>query len=93
MALGKNKDIKSICNNLRKRGKIIVFTNGCFDVFHKGHAHYLFESKKLGDYLIVGLNSDKSVKSLKGPERPINNQETRAKNLLSIGLVDKGILV
>ena len=74
MSLNKIKDLIIKCNNLKKRGKIIVFTNGCFDILHKGHLHYLFESKKLGDHLIVGLNSDRSVKLLKGQERPINNE-------------------
>ena len=92
MLIKKIKDIIIICNNLKKRGKIIVFTNGCFDILHKGHLHYLFESNKLGDYLIVGLNSDKSVTSLKGPERPINDQESRAENLLSTGIVDNVVI-
>ncbi len=92
MSLDKIKDLIIKCNNLKKRGKIIVFTNGCFDILHKGHLHYLFESKKLGDYLIVGLNSDRSVKSLKGSERPINDQESRAKNLLSIEIVDNVVI-
>ena len=92
MALNKIKDMIIICNNLKKKGKIIVFTNGCFDILHKGHLHYLFESKKLGDHLIVGLNSNRSVKSLKGPERPINDQKSRAKNLLSTGIVDNVVI-
>ena len=57
--------------------KRIVFTNGCFDIIHKGHVAYLNEAKKLGDLLVVGLNSDKSVKRLKGEERPINNELDR----------------
>ena len=92
MSLNKIKDIIIICNNLKKRGKIIVFTNGCFDILHKGHLHYLYESNKLGDHLIVGLNSDKSVTSLKGPERPINDQKSRAENLLSTGIVDNVVI-
>ena len=92
MSLKKIKDLIIKCNNLKKRGKIIVFTNGCFDILHKGHLHYLFESKKLGDHLIVGLNSDRSVKLLKGQERPVNNQKTRAKNLLSNGIVDNVVI-
>ncbi len=92
MSLLKIKDLVVMCNNLRNKGKKIVFTNGCFDILHKGHLHYLFESKKLGDYLIVGLNSDKSVKTLKGAGRPINNQEARAKNLLSKGIVDNVVI-
>ena len=63
---------------LRKnKEKKIVFTNGCFDIIHKGHVAYLVEAKKLGDLLVIGLNSDASVKRLKGPERPINNELDR----------------
>lgn len=66
----------------------IVFTNGCFDILHVGHVRYLQEAAKLGDILIIGLNSDDSVKRLKGPERPINNQYERAEMLCSLGFVD-----
>ena len=59
------------------KNKTIVFTNGCFDIIHKGHVAYLSEAKKLGDLLVIGLNSDASVKRLKGPERPINNELDR----------------
>jgi rfaE bifunctional protein nucleotidyltransferase chain/domain len=59
------------------KNKKIVFTNGCFDIIHKGHVAYLSEAKKLGDILVIGLNSDASVKRLKGPERPINNELDR----------------
>ena len=92
MSLKKIKDITIICNDLKRRGKKIVFTNGCFDILHKGHLHYLFESKKLGDHLIVGLNSDRSVKILKGAGRPVNNQARRAKNLLSKNIVDNVVI-
>ena len=61
----------------RNKEKKIVFTNGCFDIIHKGHVAYLVEAKKLGDLLVIGLNSDASVKRLKGPERPINNELDR----------------
>lgn len=61
----------------QNKGKRIVFTNGCFDIIHKGHVAYLNEAKKLGDLLVVGLNSDASVKRLKGPERPINKEQDR----------------
>lgn len=61
----------------KNQGKKIVFTNGCFDIIHKGHVTYLNEAKKLGDLLVIGLNSDASVKRLKGPERPINNEMDR----------------
>lgn len=73
------------------RGKKIVFTNGCFDILHKGHVTYLNEAKKLGDLLVVGLNSDASVKRLKGPERPINNEKDRQfvlSNLRSVDFVE-----
>lgn len=61
----------------KNKNKKIVFTNGCFDILHRGHVTYLAEARKLGDLLVLGLNSDASVKRLKGPERPINNEEDR----------------
>ena len=66
----------------------IVFTNGCFDILHVGHVRYLQEAARLGDVLIIGLNSDASVKRLKGPERPINNEVERAEMLGALGFVD-----
>ena len=66
----------------------VVFTNGCFDILHVGHIRYLHEAAKLGDILIIGLNSDESVKRLKGPERPINNEAERAEMLGALGFVD-----
>ena len=71
---------------------MIVFTNGCFDVLHRGHVEYLKQSRKLGKKLIVGLNSDESVKRLKGPNRPINNQEDRKAVLLALRCVDEVII-
>jgi rfaE bifunctional protein nucleotidyltransferase chain/domain len=68
--------------------KKIVFTNGCFDILHKGHVAYLAEAKKLGDILIIGLNSDESVKRLKGSERPINSEKDRAFVLMGLKSVD-----
>lgn len=68
--------------------KKIVFTNGCFDILHIGHIRYLQEAAKLGDILIVGLNSDESVRRLKGPERPINNENDRSEMLGALGFVD-----
>jgi rfaE bifunctional protein nucleotidyltransferase chain/domain len=70
------------------KGKKIVFTNGCFDILHLGHVEYLNEARSLGDALIVGLNSDKSVRELKGTDRPINNEEDRMKMLLNLKSVD-----
>lgn len=69
-------------------GKRIVFTNGCFDILHRGHVTYLTEARKLGDLLVVGLNADASVKRLKGPERPINNETDRQYVLSQLKAVD-----
>lgn len=73
-------------------GKSIVFTNGCFDLLHEGHVRYLSEAKSLGDLLIVGLNDDKSVRSLKGPTRPINLQYSRAIVLAALESVDAVVI-
>lgn len=81
-------EISDIVDNLRKGNKKIVFTNGCFDVLHRGHIHYLRESRKLGDLLVIGLNSDSSVKRLKGASRPINKEEDRAFLLEALDFVD-----
>jgi rfaE bifunctional protein nucleotidyltransferase chain/domain len=70
------------------RGKKIVFTNGCFDILHLGHVEYLNEARALGDLLIIGLNSDESVKRLKGADRPINNERDRKAMLLNLKAVD-----
>jgi len=72
----------------RNHGKRIVFTNGCFDILHRGHVTYLEQAKDLGDVLIVGLNSDESVSRLKGPARPINTEQDRAFMLSKLGGVD-----
>ena len=69
-------------------GANVIATNGCFDILHVGHLEYLEKSKALGDVLVVGLNSDASVKRLKGESRPINNQEDRARMLLGLKPVD-----
>ena len=70
----------------------VVFTNGCFDILHKGHIEYLRKSKELGHYLIVAINSDKSVQRLKGKGRPVNKQEDRALVLKAIRYVDEVIV-
>ena len=72
----------------RSTGKIIVFTNGCFDILHRGHVEYLNQAKKLGDILILGLNSDQSVRLLKGPGRPYVSEEDRAYILSQLLPVD-----
>lgn len=72
----------------RNAGKKIVFTNGCFDILHLGHVEYLNEARAQGDALIIGLNSDQSVRELKGDDRPINNEEDRKAMLLNLKAVD-----
>jgi len=76
------------CEDLRRQGKKIVFTNGCFDIIHAGHVRYLTAAKNFGDVLIIGLNTDESVRRLKGASRPINNQADRAEVLLGLKAVD-----
>ncbi len=75
-------------NALRRAGKKVVFTNGTFDILHRGHVEYLAKAKKLGDVLIVGLNSDASIKRIKGPKRPINPNADRATVLAALASVD-----
>ncbi len=77
-----------IAKELKDNGKKIVFTNGCFDIIHSGHTEYLSKAKDLGDYLFLGLNSDDSVKRLKGENRPINSQIDRAKVIDTLKPVD-----
>ena len=81
-------EIKELAEELKKQNKIIVTTNGVFDILHLGHIKYLQEAKKLGDVLIVAINSDSSVKQIKGPERPINNEQSRAEVLAALSFVD-----
>ena len=86
------KDNIEIINRIKAERKKIVFTNGCFDLLHVGHVRYLAQAKKLGDFLIIGLNSDISVKELKGEDRPINSFEDRATLLSAIESVDSVIM-
>ena len=86
------KDNIEIINRIKAERKKIVFTNGCFDLLHVGHVRYLAQAKKLGDFLIIGLNSDCSVKELKGEDRPINSFEDRATLLSAIESVDSVIM-
>ncbi len=72
------EEIKKISLELKRKSEKIVFTNGCFDILHAGHIKYLTEAKALGNILILGLNSDASVKRLKGNDRPINNEQDRS---------------
>ncbi len=81
-------DLMPVIEALRKKGRVIVFTNGCFDLLHVGHVRYLARARSEGDVLVVGLNSDRSVSALKGPRRPVQRQEDRAEILGSLRSVD-----
>ena len=80
--------LEELCEEIRSRGKTIVTTKGCFDLLHLGHITYLVEAKKLGDFLLVGINSDNSVRKLKGPNRPIQSELVRAKQMSALESVD-----
>lgn len=82
------KEMQVEREKLRKLGQKLVFTNGCFDILHRGHAGYLKEARNLGDALVVALNSDSSVKQLKGETRPFNNEHDRAEMLCALRSVD-----
>jgi rfaE bifunctional protein nucleotidyltransferase chain/domain len=84
--------IREICENLRRDGKRIVFTNGCFDILHPGHIHSLKQARDAGDVLVVGMNDDYSVRGLKGAGRPILPQEQRAEILAALAVVDYVVL-
>ena len=82
------EEIEKISENLKKQGKIIVTTNGAFDILHYGHVMSLEKAKSFGDILIIGLNSDSSIKKYKSEDRPIISQEYRSKMLASLEVVD-----
>ena len=86
------KDLQKQLGQWRQQGLKIVFTNGCFDLLHRGHVEYLSKAADLGDVLVVGLNTDASVRRLKGEGRPVNNEEARALVLASLGVVDAVVL-
>ena len=88
MGIIENSDLDNQIKQLKERQKKIVFTNGCFDLLHKGHIDLLNKASSYGDILIVGLNSDNSVRTLKGQDRPIENEIIRSKKLLDISNVD-----
>ncbi len=81
-------ELVRIRKQLRRQGKKVVFTNGTFDIVHRGHVEYLEKSKRLGDVLIVGLNTDASIRRIKGPKRPINPNADRAAVLAALASVD-----
>lgn len=90
--LVKQSELNNLLKQLRAQGKTIVTTNGCFDILHVGHVRYLEKAKSFGDVLIIALNSDKSVKSIKGDSRPINNENDRAEILSALRSVDYVVL-
>ncbi len=81
-------ELKAKVERLKREGKKVVFTNGCFDILHAGHTRYLREARKLGDALILALNSDSSVRSIKGPMRPIVPEAERAEVVAALDSVD-----
>ena len=90
--LVERQDIAKFCEILRKGGQKVVFTNGCFDILHAGHVTYLEAAKAQGDVLVLGLNTDASVRRLKGQERPINSELDRAKVVGALKSVDYVVL-
>jgi len=87
-----SRKIKKLISSLRAKRKKIVFTNGCFDLLHYGHIKYLQDAKKKGDILIVGMNSDSSVKRIKGKMRPVINEKDRLRLVAALESVDYAVL-
>lgn len=85
-------DAATFADDVRRRGGTVVFTNGVFDLLHPGHIRYLAEARSLGDALIVGVNSDRSVRANKGPHRPINRAEERVEVLLALASIDAAVI-
>ncbi len=84
-----NRDaVKPQLKEWADRGHTVVFTNGCFDILHKGHIDYLYEASKLADKMVIGLNTDASVSAIKGEGRPVNSNEARALLIAALGFVD-----
>jgi len=90
--LVKRENIRQIVKEIQEGGKTVVTTNGCFDILHVGHVRYLTKTKSFADYSIVLLNSDKSVREIKGEGRPINNEQDRAEVLNALACVDYVVL-
>jgi len=81
-------ELACLCESARQGGKTVVFTNGCFDIIHRGHVFYLEKARSLGDLLVVGVNTDHSVRGLKGPDRPVVAEEDRAAVVAALASVD-----
>ena len=92
LKIKKLPEIKEEIEKLKAQGKKIVFTNGCFDILHPGHTRYLASARAFGDYLVVAVNSDNSIKAIKGEGRPISSQDQRAELLAALGCVD-GVVI
>lgn len=88
MKIYPRNELKAEIDRLKREGKRVIFTNGCFDILHAGHTRYLREAKKLGDVLVLALNSDSSVRSIKGEKRPIVPESERAEVVASLASVD-----
>ena len=86
------EDLKPLLQVLKFKSKKIVFSNGCFDILHRGHVEYLAKAASLGDVLIIGLNTDESVRRLKGPTRPVQDEQSRAQVMASLHFVDFVVL-
>jgi rfaE bifunctional protein nucleotidyltransferase chain/domain len=86
------EELKVIAAEARNQGKSVVFTNGCFDILHRGHVHVLRQAKACGDLLITGINSDRSVRQLKGPTRPVVPESDRSELLGALEMVDYVVL-
>ncbi len=84
--------IKKTVDRVKEEGKKVVFTNGCFDILHQGHIRYLSEARKCGDFLIIGLNSDRSIRNIKGKKRPLVPEGARAELLAALCFVD-GVVI
>lgn len=86
------QEAATLIEKLKTEGKKVVFTNGCFDILHVGHLRYLEQAREQGDLLVIGVNSDASVKRLKGPTRPINSEMDRAEMLAGLKAVDYTVI-
>lgn len=84
--------LTAVCQMLHDDGKRIVFTNGCFDILHRGHVSYLTQARELGDILVVGVNTDASVRRLKGEQRPVVAEDDRAEIVAALRVVDSVVL-
>ena len=82
------EEVSKLVEQLKSEGKKVVFTNGCFDIVHLGHVDYLEKARNLGDFLVVGLNTDSSVSRIKGPARPVSDENSRSRVMASFAFVD-----